>query len=279
MNEQLLDINGVTICTESFGDKKNPAILLIMGAQSSMIWWEEEFCKRIADAGRFVIRYDNRDVGRSTTYEVGKPEYTFEDMADDAIGVLDAYGVEQAHIVGMSMGGMLTQIISLRHPSRVLSISLIATSNFSPELPPMKQKVIDFFVDNEEIDWTNKQSVIDFNVGKWKVIAGTKYVFDEERIHHLAEEEWNKSNNIASLNNHGFVSGGEEYLTKTSEINVPALVIHGTEDPIIPFEHGQLLAHTIPNATLLTLEGTGHELHYDDWDMIIEGIINHTSHS
>jgi pimeloyl-ACP methyl ester carboxylesterase len=143
----------------------------------------------------------------------------------------------------------------------------------------MKQKVIDYFIDNEEIDWTNKQSVIDFNVGKWKVIAGTKYVFDEERIHHLAEEEWNKSNNIASLNNHGFVSGGEEYLTKTSEINVPALVIHGTEDPIIPFEHGQLLAHTIPNATLLTLEGTGHELHYDDWDMIIEGIINHTSHS
>lgn len=91
MNQQLIKVNGINICADSFGKPDHPAILLIMGAQSSLIWWEEEFCQRLADAGRFIIRYDNRDVGRSTTYEPGQPGYTFEDMADDAIRVLDAY--------------------------------------------------------------------------------------------------------------------------------------------------------------------------------------------
>lgn len=135
MNERLIKVNGIEICTDSFGIQGNPAILLIMGAQSSMIWWEEEFCRRLADTGRFVIRYDNRDVGRSTTYEPGQPGYTFEDMADDAVRVLDAYKIQQAHIVGLSMGGMLTQMIALRHPERVLTITLLSTSNFAPDLP------------------------------------------------------------------------------------------------------------------------------------------------
>ncbi|WP_028775539.1 alpha/beta fold hydrolase [Shimazuella kribbensis] len=275
--EQLWTINGVTICTESFGKKEDPAILLIMGAQSSMTWWEEEFCERLADTGRFVIRYDNRDVGRSTTYEVGQPTYRFEDMADDAIGVLDAYGVEKAHIAGMSMGGMLTQMIALRHPDRVLTVTLIATSNFAADLPAMEQKVMDYFVNAGTVDWTDKKSVISFNLGKWKVLTGSKHRFDEARILELSEVEWNRSTNIASINNHGLLTGGEAYLTRTSEIGVPALIIHGTEDPIIPCVHGTNLATTIPKAELLTLEGTGHELPYDVWEEVIKAIVHHTS--
>jgi pimeloyl-ACP methyl ester carboxylesterase len=275
--EQLLTINGVTICTESFGKQENPAVLLIMGAQSSMIWWEEEFCERLASSGRFVIRYDNRDVGRSTTYEVGQPTYSFEDMADDAIGVLDAYGVEKAHIAGMSMGGMLTQMIALRHPDRVLTVSLIATSNFAAELPPMEQKVMDYFVNAGTVDWTDKESAILFILGRWKVLTGSKHRFDEKRILELTEVEWNRSTNMASMDNHGLLAGGESYLTRTSEISVPALIIHGTEDPIIPYMHGTYLANTIPNTTLLPLEGTGHELPYDEWEKIIKAIVDHTS--
>ncbi|WP_348625129.1 alpha/beta hydrolase [Paenibacillus peoriae] len=277
MNEQLIKSDGIEICTDSFGKRVNPAILLIMGAQSSLIWWEEEFCQRLAETGRFVVRYDNRDVGCSTTYEPGQPDYTFEDMADDAIRVLEAYKIEQVHIVGMSMGGMLTQMIALRHSGRVLTVTLVSTSNFAPDLPPMEEKVMDYFSNMGAIDWTNEQSVVDFVIGRSRILVGSKHAFDEKKVYKLAKEDWKRSNNIASMNNHAMLSGGESYLARTEEINVPALVIHGTEDPIIPYEHGINLANEIPGAVLLTLKGAGHELHFDDWDLIIDSISKHTS--
>ncbi|PYI51026.1 alpha/beta fold hydrolase [Paenibacillus flagellatus] len=277
MNERLVKVDGINLCTDSFGKSVNPAILLIMGAQSSMIWWEEEFCQRLADAGRFVIRYDNRDVGRSTTYEPGQPGYSFEDMADDAVRVLDAYKIEQAHIVGMSMGGMLTQMIALRHPERVLTITLLSTSNFAPHLPPMEERIMDFFSNMGIIDWTNEQSVAEFAIERSRILVGSKHLFDAEKVGVLAKKEFARSNNMASMTNHALLTGGESYLVRTSEINVPALIVHGTEDPIIPYEHGTNLANEIPGAVLLTLEGTGHELHNDDWDLIIDAISKHTS--
>lgn len=277
MNERFVKVDGIHICTDSFGEPSNPAILLIMGAQSSMIWWEEEFCQRLADTGRFVIRYDNRDVGRSTTYEPGQPGYSFEDMADDAVRVLDAYKIEQAHIMGMSMGGMLTQMIALRHPERVLTITLLATSNFAPHLPPMEERVMDFFSNMGEIDWTNSESVIKFAIDRSRILVGSKHIFNEKKVGMLAGKEFARSDNMASMSNHGLVTGGESYLVRTSEINVPALIIHGTEDPIIPYEHGKHIASEIPGAVLLTLEGAGHELHEDDWGIIIDAISKLTS--
>ncbi|MED2497904.1 alpha/beta hydrolase, partial [Bacillus thuringiensis] len=133
MTEKIIKINEIDICTESFGDSADPAVLLIMGAMCSMVYWDEEFCQQLADTGRYVIRYDNRDVGRSTTYKPGSSHYTVVDMADDAIGVLDAYHIDEAHIVGMSLGGMIAQIVALRNPQRVLSITLIASGIFGSE--------------------------------------------------------------------------------------------------------------------------------------------------
>lgn len=277
MTHKLIASNGAMICTESFGNPAHPAVLLIMGAQSSLLWWEEAFCHYLADEGRFVIRYDNRDTGLSTTYEPGKPDYTFEDMADDAIQVLDGYGIEQAHIVGMSMGGMLTQMIALRHKSRVRTITLLATSNFAPHLPPMEERVMDYFVNSGQLDWTDTRAVIDFNIGKSRLLSGSKNPFDLPRVTQLAEEEAKRSARMESINNHALVAGGEHYLARTSEIDVPALIIHGTEDPIIPYPHALHLADIIPGSRLLTLEGTGHELHHHDWDAIIEAIKTHTS--
>lgn len=276
MNEQLFCVNGIEYAAESFGNPEHSAILLIMGAQASMVWWDVDFCQRLAAKGYFVIRYDNRDVGRTTHYEPGHPAYTFEDMADDAIRVLDHFGIARAHVVGISMGGLLTQILALRHPERVLTITLLATSNFAPDLPPMEEKVIQYFSQAAGIDWTKEEAVIAFTVGKWKVLAGSKHPFEEKRIHDLAVEEVKKSRNIASMNNHGLVTGGESYLVRTGEIDVPTLVIHGTEDPIIPYAHGVALAKAIGKAELLTLEGTGHELHQKDWDCIIEAISKHS---
>lgn len=277
MNERLIKADGIELCSDSFGEQVNPAILLIMGAQSSMIWWEEEFCHRLADTGRFIVRYDNRDVGRSTAYEPGQPGYTFEEMADDAVRVLDAYKIEQAHIVGMSMGGMLTQMIALRHPKRVLTITLLSTSNFAQDLPPMEERVMEFFSNMGLIDWTNEQSAVKFAIDRSRILVGSKHPFDEQKVGFIAKKEFTRSNNMASMNNHALLAGGESYLVRTGEINVPALIIHGTEDPIIPYEHGINLANEIPGAFLMTLEGTGHELHYDDWDLIIDSITKHTS--
>ncbi|RIX51218.1 alpha/beta hydrolase [Paenibacillus nanensis] len=278
MNKPLRIQSGeAELYTESFGDAANPAILLIMGAQSSMVWWDEAFCSRLAEHGRFVIRYDNRDTGASTAYEPGQPGYTFLDMADDAVAILDGYGIEKAYIAGMSMGGMLTQMIALRHPSRVRGISLIASSNFAPDLPPMEEKVMDFFAGAGGVDWKDEQAVVTFSLEKWKVLRGSKHRFDEDRIRELASQEVRRSIQPASMTNHAFVAGGEEYLTRTSEIAVPALIIHGTEDPIIPFAHGEALARVIPQASLLTLEGTGHELHPEDWDAIVDAVIRHSS--
>ena len=145
MNEEILKINNVEICTESFGNPNNPAVLLIMGAMSSLDWWDEDFCLRLAERERFVIRYDHRDLGRSTTYPPGTSNYTITDMADDAIGVLDAYSIDKAHIVGMSLGGMIGQILALRYPDRIDSLTLIASSVFGTEaekLPPMDQRYL-----------------------------------------------------------------------------------------------------------------------------------------
>ncbi|RNB70634.1 hypothetical protein EDM55_11640 [Brevibacillus centrosporus] len=131
------------------------------------------------------------------------------------------------------------------HVLRVLTITLLATTNFAPDLPPMEEKVIQYFTQAAEIDWTKEEVVIAFTVGKWKVLAGSKHPFEEKRINELAVEEVKRSQNIASMNNHGLVTGGESYLVRTGEIDVPTLVIHGTEDPIIPYAHGVALAQRL----------------------------------
>lgn len=276
MESRIVRHGDVELYSESFGNPGDPAVLLIMGAQASLVWWEEAFCAKLADAGRFVIRYDNRDTGRSSGYEPGNPAYTFEDMADDVVHILDAYDIGRAHIVGISMGGMLTQIIALRHPGRVRSITLLASSNFAPDLPPMEEKVMAFFAQAGDIDWADGKAVEEFSFGKWRMLAGSAHPFDEARVRELAAEEVERSADMARIINHGLLSGGESYLARTAEIGVPTLVIHGTEDPIIPLPHGERLAAAIPGATLMRLPGTGHEVHPNDWETILGAIVRHT---
>ncbi|MCF6409755.1 alpha/beta fold hydrolase [Pseudalkalibacillus salsuginis] len=275
MNEQTLKINEVDICTESFGNPKDPAVLLIMGAMSSLDWWDEEFCLRLADQGRFVIRYDHRDLGRSTTYDAGTTNYTITDLAEDAAGVLDAYSLKQAHIVGMSMGGMIGQILALRYPERVLTLTLIASSVFGTEmekLPPMDQKILDHHAQSASIDWSNREAVIAYLADGWKTLSGSK-TYEKERMYKLAEREVDRAKQLPSRFNHAMLQGGEAYYDRMGEISVPVLVIHGTEDPALPYEHGLALAKSIPHAELIPLEGSGHEIHSEDWDQIIESIV------
>ena len=128
----MIEANGVELCTEPFGDPADPPVLLIMGIGASMLWWDEGFCGLLADGGRYVIRYDHRDVGRSITYEPGRPEYTGSDLVADAAAILDGYGIPAAHVVGVSAGGAFAQLLTLEHPERVLSLTLISTSPAVP---------------------------------------------------------------------------------------------------------------------------------------------------
>ena len=128
----MIEANGVELCTEPFGDPADPPVLLIMGIGASMLWWDEGFCGLLADGGRYVIRYDHRDVGRSISYEPGRPEYTGSDLVADAAAILDGYGIPAAHVVGVSAGGAFAQLLTLEHPERVLSLTLISTSPAVP---------------------------------------------------------------------------------------------------------------------------------------------------
>src|SRR5215212_2752191 len=132
MRERMMEVDGVALCTEPFGDPGDPPILLIMGIGASMLWWEEGFCRLLADGERFVIRYDHRDTGRSVTYAPGRPGYSGADLAADAVGVLDAYEIPVAHLAGVSAGGAFAQLVALAHPDRVASLVLISSSPAPP---------------------------------------------------------------------------------------------------------------------------------------------------
>ncbi|MEU6146147.1 alpha/beta fold hydrolase [Streptomyces sp. NPDC047081] len=277
--ERMIDANGVELCTEAFGAPSNPPVLLIMGTGASMLWWEEDFCRLLADGGRFVIRYDHRDTGRSVTYEPGSPAYTGADLVDDAVGVLDAHGIPAAHLVGVSAGGAFAQLVALDHADRVRSLTLISTTGAVPmdrELPPPTEEFMRF-VSSARVDWSQTDSVIDYLVGYSRVLAGGRRPFDESAVHDLIRRDVERARDFAAVQNHDLLSQGEQSRKGLSSIAVPTLVIHGTADPMFPFEHGRALAQEIPTADLLALEDAGHGVERADWETIAEAVLRHTS--
>src|SRR3954471_18270137 len=279
MTERMVEANGVELCTEPFGDPADPPILLIMGLGASMLWWEEGFCHLLADGGRFVIRYDHRDTGRSVTYEVGRPGYSGADLASDAIGVLDAYEIPVAHVVGVSAGAAFAQLVTLAHPDRVSSLVLISSSPALPgkrDLPP-PTKEFGQFVSTATVDWSNAESVVDYLVGYSRVLAGGRRPFDEAATRSLVRRDIERARDFAAVQNHDVLPEGEAPSGTLASIAAPTLVIHGTADPMFPVEHGQALADEIPGARLLRLEGAGHGVDRADWDRIIPAILAHTA--
>ena len=279
MRNKQIKANGVELFTESTGDPSDPAVLLIMGVMASAVWWPEEFCQRLAGRGRHVIRYDQRDTGRSVSYTPGRIEYSVEDMADDAVGVLSAYGVERAHLVGFSLGGFLSQLVALKYPERVRTLTLIGSERLGPHdpaMPPMDPRVPAYHARAGTIDWSGREAVAEYAVEAWRLLAGSAHPFDEATVRALVAQEIERTDNMLTKMNHAQLSGGERWFGRLDEIRVPALVIHGTEDPVLPYAHGLALAEALPQTTLLTLEGTGHELHRNDWGVIIDAVARHT---
>jgi pimeloyl-ACP methyl ester carboxylesterase len=274
----MVEANGVKLCTEAFGEPGDPPILLVMGMGGSMLWWEEGFCRLLAEGRRLVIRYDHRDTGRSVFYEPGHPGYTASDLVADATGVLDAYGLPAAHVVGVSMGGALAQLFALDFADRVLSLTLISTSRALPGKGPLPPPTEDFqrFAATATVDWSDGESVIEYLVGYSRVLAG-KRPFDEAALRELARRDVERARNFSAAQNHELLPDDGRTGGQLSPIAAPTLVIHGTADPMFPLPHGEALAKEISNARLLPLEGAGHGLERADWEAVAEAIVEHTA--
>lgn len=271
--------DGVEIATEAFGDPAHPPVLLIMGAMASMLWWPDAFCRQLAEQGRFVIRYDNRDTGLSTAWEPGKPTYSFDDMVDDAVRVLDGYGFAAAHVVGMSMGGAVAQRAALDHPGRVLSLTAISTSPVAMDtshLPSPSQAYQDHAGQAGDVNWSDREQAIGAMVAEMSMLASPLYPFDEGAARALVARDFDRSNGYASATNHFMLGSSREPQRGLGDLQAPLLVIHGTADPLLPIEHGEALAQAVAGATLVRLQGGAHELHEAHWPEIIAVIVEHT---
>lgn len=279
MTTMMVTSGKAEIAVETFGRPGDSPLLLVMGAMASMLWWPDDFCASLASRGRYVIRYDNRDTGLSTAWPLGAPDYTFADMADDGVAILDGLGVKAAHVVGMSMGGMIAQRIALVHPDRVLTLTAISTSPMGiGDLPGVSEDYAKHSESGEAVDWTSRADVVDFLMRECRVIASTAHRHDAAATQAFIERDYDRTPSFASVTNH-FMLGGDEDAPKLAakDIAAPVLVIHGTSDPIFPIAHGPAFADAVPKAKLLTIPGGGHELHPQDWPVIIDTIVAHTA--
>lgn len=275
--ERFIQSADATICLQTFGDKKDPCVLLLMGATASMLWWDEAFCRQLADQGFYVIRYDNRDTGRSTTYAPGTAPYSIDDLVDDAMRVLDANQIPRAHFVGMSLGGLVTQIAALKYPERVQSLTLLATGPWGPSdpsVPEMDPRIVQFQGRASRIDWTDEDAVVAFLLEGSALTAGRNGL-DRPHMEQLFRAEFRRATRYVSMYNHATLQGGEAYYGHLQDIRQPSLIIHGTDDKVWHFKHAEFLRKTLPASTLTILEGTGHELRPADWNTIIQALITH----
>jgi pimeloyl-ACP methyl ester carboxylesterase len=284
MAEQVCTVAGdVDVCYETFGDPSQPALLLTMGLATQMIGWHEDFCRALADRGFHVIRYDNRDVGRSKSMGGRAPTllqllrrdkraaaYTLADMAGDGIGLLDHLGIERAHVMGASMGGMIAQTMAADHHDRVLSlVSMMANTGArwsgepSPRLYPVLLKPAP----------RDRDAYLDHAVWVFSKIGSPGFPPDEEDLRELAGQSFDRGINPAGTGRQlaAIVASGDRTpLLRT--ISVPTLVIHGKQDRLVPLSGGRATARAIPGSRLLIIDGMGHDIPRGAWPRMLDAI-------
>lgn len=277
---QSLQWDDVSLMIDTRGKNSDPPLVLIAGATQSMDWWPVEFCELLAAGGLYVLRYDHRDTGASTSSSPGHPNYTGTDLATDPLRVLDALGIESAHLLGLSMGGGIAQFLAVTVPDRVQTLTLIESSPAGGDighLPPPEAALI-ATQPLPEPDWTDASSIINYRVAGERAYAGT-LGFDEQRIRAIATVEYSRTKNLRSaLTNHFLVVG--DVSADPTAIAAPTLIIHSDSDPLFPLAHGAALQQMIPNATVHRVHGMGHEVPPPQvWDSITSWIINHVRHN
>jgi len=269
--------NGIEIEYETFGDPSNPAILLVMGLGIQMLGWQEAFCQMLVDRGYFVIRFDNRDVGLSSKIEDG-PEpnvlalmsgdyssacYRLTDMAGDAAGLLDELGIEKAHVVGVSMGGMIAQTMAIEHPDRVLSLTSIMSTTGNQEVGQPRQDVLMALVSPAPED---REGFIDFQAKMFKLIGSPDYPVDDAMLRELIGRSYDRMHYPAGfMRQLTCILASGDRTAALASVSAPTTVIHGEADPLITISGGEATAGAIPGAKLVKVPGMGHDLPPQLW--------------
>jgi pimeloyl-ACP methyl ester carboxylesterase len=283
MSEQFADVGPVTLCYETFGDPADPAMLLIMGLGTQMVAWREDFCRQLVERGFYVIRFDNRDSGKSTSMagrpvtllelvakRVKKPPYALAEMADDAIGLLDQLGIERAHIVGASMGGMIGQHLAMRYPGRVLSLASIMSTTGGRFVGQPRMAVIPLFLSKPR---GGKDDYIERAVKLFRTV-GSKRLFDEEYVRESAAASWDRGVNVAGTGRQlGAITADGNRSKRLARVTAPTVVIHGKDDKLVAPSGGKATAKAIKGAKLLMLDDMGHDLPRPLWPKIIDAIV------
>jgi pimeloyl-ACP methyl ester carboxylesterase len=285
--------NGIEIEYETFGDRSGRPLLLIIGLSLQLIHWSEEVLSQLVDEGHYVIVFDNRDTGLSSKIEeAGPPDipgtmaalmrgekvqvpYTFYDMGDDAVGLLDALGIEKAHICGMSMGGAIAQTIAISHPERLLSLILIYAPTGNPKLPQPKPEIMSIFMTPPPPD---RNAFIEQRINTSRILSGSGFPLDEEYIRQLAGRTYDRSNYLEGIGRNFLANFGRGNRSRAlPSVTAPTLVIHGDEDPLVLVENGREAAETIPGAELMIIKGMGHySPQGGPWPEIVKAISAHT---
>lgn len=268
--------NGITIEYETFGDKSNETVLLIMGLGAQLTMWPVEFCNELVSRGFHVVRFDNRDIGLSTKFEAaGMPDmaaifgalmsgqpaksaYSLDDMAADAVGLLSALGIKKAHIVGASMGGMIAQLVAINHPAVTLSLTSIMSTTGNPGLPQAKPEAMAVLMTPAVAG--DIEGAIERGINAWKVIGSPAYPTDDVTLRQWVTRDVNRSLYPLGIARQmaAIVANGDRR-EKLKKLSVPAVVVHGEADPLVPVEGGKDTAANIPGAELRVVPGMGHD--------------------
>jgi pimeloyl-ACP methyl ester carboxylesterase len=278
--------NGVSIAYDTFGDRKDPALLLIMGLAGPLTWWNPDLCTLLAERGFYVIRFDNRDVGQSTVLRdlAGRrshvlrgfvrrqpnPPYTLSDMADDAIGVLDHLGVDKAHITGASMGGMIAQTLVIDHPDRALSLVSIMSTTGRRSVGWQDPRLFPMLLARER---HQRASYIERSVRTWAAIGSPGYPTPPDETRERAGETFDRGISTSGVIRQMLAILAQPDRSRAlREVTVPTLVIHGLADRLVHVSGGRATAHAVPGAELLLIPGMGHDLPAALWPTFADGI-------
>jgi pimeloyl-ACP methyl ester carboxylesterase len=289
VSEQFCDVGrGVTLCYETFGDSEQPTALLVMGLGTQMVAWHESFCRQLADRGLHVVRFDNRDIGRSTHMQGPPPtlaqilrrsrrvaHYTLADMADDAAGLLEQLGLAPAHVIGASMGGMIAQTLAARHPQCVRSLTSIMSNTGSRFSGQPALRVYPIFLRRAPVP---RDAYIAHMEALFAAIGSPGLPRDPDDIREIAATSYDRDRDpVSPLRQLAAILAAGDRTRELHRITAPTLVIHGTRDRLVAPSGGRATARAISGARLMMVPGMGHDMPRAAWPRLIDAIAEHAT--
>jgi pimeloyl-ACP methyl ester carboxylesterase len=281
---QTTRVGEIELAYETFGSPEDTPLLLVMGLATQMIGWHDEFCRQLAERGLYVVRFDNRDIGLSThLHGAGAPDvlavmggdtsgvaYRLADMADDTAGLLDALGIDSAHVVGASMGGMIAQTLAIRHTDRVRSLTSIMSTTGDPAVGAPAQAALGVLLAPPA---TDRDSAVQRAVDTYRVIGSPGFEFDEHGLRERAGLSFDRAHDPAGVARQlAAILASPDRTADLARVAVPTLVVHGEHDALVDVSGGRATAAAIPGAELLVVDGMGHDLPREVWPQLVDRI-------